>query len=395
MTEMEAPNPWGAVNGIRPVKYIRILNEIEGLSLEEIYDRFLNEFHASREKVDLAFDIFRNEQALMAKYPPDGISLYVGIPFCPTRCLYCSFISAPYKKMSTYVDPFVDALLKEIEACGKLVSDLGLPIKSVYFGGGTPTALGPHRLEKIIRALDTHFDLSGIYEYTVEAGRPETVTDEMLEMLKRNRVGRISINPQSMHQKTLNAIGRSHTPQDIRTAFQRARAHGFDNINMDLIAALPNETLEDFSQTLDEVLALDPENITVHTMYIKRASFLNQNLGAYDFSQAADEMLRLAATRLRAHGHRPYYLYKQKNTVGNLENVGYAKPGTEGIYNVYSMAELQTILAMGGGGATKLVDRENDFIDRVFNVKDVITYIGKIDEMIERKERLREFYKKQ
>lgn len=392
---METPHPWGTLSGIRPVKYIRILNEVEGLSLDEIYDRFLNEFHASREKVDLAFDIFHREQALMAQYPPDGISLYIGIPFCPTRCLYCSFISAPYKKMSTYVEPFVAALLKEIEACGKLVADLGLPVKSVYFGGGTPTALEPERLERIIVALRTHFDLSRIYEYTVEAGRPETVTDEMLEMFKCNGVSRISINPQSMHQRTLNAIGRSHTPEDIKTAFRRARAHGFDNINMDLIAALPGESLSDFSETLDEVLALDPENVTVHTMYIKRASFLNQNLGAYDFSQAADEMLRLAATRLREHGHRPYYLYKQKNTVGNLENVGYAKPGTEGIYNVYSMAELQTILAMGGGGATKLVDRENDFIDRVFNVKDVITYIEKIDEMVLRKERLRDFYKKQ
>lgn len=391
---METQHPWGTLSGIRPVKYIRILNEVQGLSLDEIYNRFLGEFAVSKEKTDLAFDIYYREQALMAKYPPDGISLYVGIPFCPTRCLYCSFISAPYKKMSSYVEPFVASLLKEIEACGKLVRDLGLPIKSVYFGGGTPTALEPECLERIISSVRDHFDLSGIYEYTVEAGRPETVTDEMLLMLRRNGVDRISINPQSMHQKTLDLIGRSHTPEDIKQAFYRAREHGFHNINMDLIAALPGETLSDFSETLDEVLALDPENITVHTMYIKRASFLNQNLEAYHFDEEADGMLRLAQTRLTEHGHRPYYLYKQKNTVGNLENVGYAKPGTEGIYNVYSMAELQTILAMGGGGATKLVDRKNDFIDRVFNVKDVITYIENIDEMILRKERLREFYKK-
>lgn len=392
---METPHPWGTLNGIRPVKYIRILNEVQGLALETIRDKYLNEFQVSLEKTDLAFDIFYRERELMQQYPPDGISLYVGIPFCPTRCLYCSFISAPYKKMSSYVEPFVQALLQEIEACGKLVTELGLPIKSVYFGGGTPTALEPERLERIIHAVKTHFNLDNIYEFTVEAGRPETVTDTMLRMLKRNGVDRISINPQTMHQKTLDVIGRSHTPEDIKTAFYRAREQRFNNINMDLIAALPGETVSDFSKTLDEVLALDPENITVHTMYIKRASFLNQNLEAYRFDAAADEMLRLAQERLRGCGYHPYYLYKQKNTVGNLENVGYAKPGTEGLYNVYSMAELQTILAMGGGGATKLVDRKRDFIDRVFNVKDVITYIENIEEMIARKDCLREFYKKQ
>lgn len=308
-----------------------------------------------------------------------------GIPFCPTRCLYCSFTSYPIDIYKTKVDGYVEALIKELKFLGEKAQ--GKRLDSIYIGGGTPTSLTAEQLDKIMAAVSETFDLSNILEYTVEAGRPDTITAEKLKVIKKNGASRISVNPQTMNDETLRLIGRKHTVDDIKRVFYEARSIGHDNINMDLILGLPGEGEAEVKNTMEEIKKLSPESLTVHTLAVKRASRLKETLGEYDLAKAMlmENILGLSAKGAAEMGLAPYYMYRQKNMLGSFENVGYAKKGFESIYNVVIMEETQSIYAAGAGASTKLYDPETDRIERIFNVKNVDEYIGRIDEMIDRK----------
>ena len=382
----EKQSPWGILNGIRPAKIASKLL-LEGKSDGEVIDYFMKECGTTKEKAHLVLETARCELPIRAAIEEDGISLYIGIPFCPTRCLYCSFVTCGTRQAAKLIPEYLTCLEKEIAYCGKLVEENHRHIETVYIGGGTPTTLSAGQLDTMLSQIETHFDLSRCREFTVEAGRPDTVTEEKLKVLKNHKVGRISINPQTMNQKTLHTIGRAHTPEDIRTAMAMARDCGFDCINMDVIAGLPGENLDQFRYTMEEVEKLSPENTTVHTMSIKRSSRLHENLEDYALTtgDTVAQMVDFAYQYMKDLGKHPYYLYRQKNQLGNLENVGYTKPGLESLYNIYIMEEFQTILSLGCGGVTKTVDRKLDKIERIFNVKEPQDYIARIDEMLDRK----------
>lgn len=382
--------PWGILDGIRPVKLAtKLINEKK--SAQEAVGSFMLEYGASREKAELAVMIAEIEKAIVDNMYENGVSLYIGIPFCPTRCLYCSFISNSLAKSAKLVPQYLDCLKKEIKYTADIIKQNGSTVETVYIGGGTPTTLTANQLDELFDCLYSEFDLSKIKEFTVEAGRPDTVTREKLISIKNHNINRISINPQTMNQETLDVIGRNHTPDDIRKAMYLARECGIDVINMDIIAGLPGENLDMFKYTVEEVEKLNPENTTVHTMSIKRSSRLNETLGDYELTDGdkVSKMVDFARETVMANGKNPYYLYRQKNMLGNLENVGYAKPGTESLYNIYIMEEVQSIISLGCGGVTKTVDRETDRIERIFNVKEPKDYIERIDEMLKRKDVLR------
>lgn len=318
----------------------------------------------------------------------NGISLYIGIPFCPTRCLYCSFVTCGTRQAAKLIPDYVEALKKEIAYTGQLAADNGKTIETVYIGGGTPTTLSAAQLDDMLGQVRKSFNLSHCREFTVEAGRPDTITPEKLETLKKHNINRISINPQTMNVQTLKIIGRAHTPQQIKDAVSLAEKYDFDCINMDVIAGLPGETYDMFRYTLNEVAAMEPGNITVHTMSIKRSSRLHEYLSDYELTSGAEveHMIDFARTFMSDNGYHPYYLYRQKNQLGNLENVGYSKDKLDSLYNIYIMEELQTILALGCGGVTKTVDPVTDRIERVFNVKEPQDYLARLDEMLKRKD---------
>lgn len=374
--------PWGILTGVRPAKLVSDM-WAKGISDVEIRQEMVKKYKVSPEKVNLMFDVARSEQSIIEK-GKGKVSLYIGIPFCPTRCLYCSFTSYDMKQYKGKMDAYLDALEKEIIHCSKYYKYK--KISAIYIGGGTPTSLNEEQLERLLTLVDKYY--SKPEEYTVEAGRPDTITREKLKILKRHNVGRISINPQTLNQKTLDLIGRRHTVEMFIDAFKMAREEGFRDINTDIILGLPGEGKEEVTATLEGLKELNPESITVHTLAIKRASRLKETLGDYLITDAntMDSLLNLAAYYTEKMGMKPYYMYRQKNMVGNFENVGYAKAGCACIYNVEIMEERQTILALGAGGSTKLVNTQNDQIERIFNVKSVDDYINRIDEMIERKE---------
>lgn len=385
--------PWGTLTGIRPTKIpMKLLNE--GKSQEEITDYMKQTYLASDEKIQLAIGIAKTERALLSRVDyENGYSLYVGIPFCPSTCLYCSFTSYPLASWKSRVDVYLDALEKELDYVAETFS--GKTLNSVYIGGGTPTTLEPVQLDRLIRKIRGSFDLSHCLEFTVEAGRPDSITEEKLSVLRDNGISRISINPQTMKQETLDIIGRHHTVEQTVDSFRLARRLGFDDINMDLIMGLPEENLEDVRHTMEELKKLDPDNITIHSLAIKRAARLNIYKDRYEKMQMVNtkEHMDLCAEYCREMGLSPYYLYRQKGMAGNMENVGYAKPGKAGIYNILIMEEVQTIVACGAGSSTKRVWAEPNpdgthRIERCENVKDVQQYIDRIDEMIERKRRL-------
>ncbi len=382
--------PWGILDGIRPVKLAaKLLKACE--SPEIAVDSFMREYGVRREKAELAVKIARIEMPIIDSMNPKGISLYIGIPFCPTRCLYCSFVSNSGAKIAKLIPEYLNCLKKEIAYTADIIRANGNIVESVYIGGGTPTTLSADMLDKLFDSIYTSFDLSHSKEFTVEAGRPDTVTKDKLKMIKKYGIDRISINPQTMNESVLKIIGRNHTPDDIRSAMHLARECEINTINMDIIAGLPGETLDMFKYTIEEVERLNPENTTVHTMSIKRSSKLNETLSEYnltDGNQVA-QMVDFARETVALNGKNPYYLYRQKNMLGNLENVGYAKPGTESLYNIYIMEEVQTIISLGCGGVTKTVDRTTDRIERIFNVKEPKDYIERIDEMLHRKDVLR------
>lgn len=379
--------PWGNLTGIRPTKIAYGMLE-EGRSEDEILT-FLDKKHfVSEEKSRLSIDIAKRERELLSGvHYEGGYSLYIGIPFCPTTCLYCSFTSFAIGAYRKQVEDYVDCLIKEMEYVSKRYADKILD--SVYIGGGTPTTLEAHQLDRLIGSLKEMFDFSRVKEFTVEAGRADSITEDKLQVLYRHGVSRISINPQTMKQETLDIIGRRHTVEQVVEAYYMARKIGFDNINMDLILGLPGETPEDVQHTIDRVVELAPDSLTVHSLAIKRASRLNQWIQENGISalQNTDETMDIAAAGAARLGMEPYYLYRQKNMSGNFENVGYARPGKFGLYNILIMEEKQTIVALGAGSITKLV-LPGGRIERTDNVKDVKLYIEKIDEMIERKEQL-------
>lgn len=385
----ESKSPWGILTGIRPAKIAAKLL-LEGRSDREVIEYFTNECGTASDKAALVLETAKRELPIRDAMYPDGISLYIGIPFCPTRCLYCSFVTCGTRQAAKLIPAYVEALCREIDYTAKLTADAGRRIETVYIGGGTPTTLTAVQLETLLHQLYQSFDLSHCREFTVEAGRPDTVTEEKLKILKKYHVDRISINPQSMNPKTLQLIGRAHTPEDIRSAMALARSCGFDCINMDVIAGLPGETPEQFYHTLEEVEKLAPENTTVHTMSIKRSSRLHEYLDEYTLTAGHDveKMVDFAYSYMKQQGKHPYYLYRQKHQLGNLENVGYAKEGCDSLYNVYIMEELQTILSLGCGGVTKTVDRSRDRIERIFNVKEPQDYLARLDEMLKRKEHM-------
>ncbi len=375
---------WGLLTGVRPAKLVSILLE-EGKSDEECMRFLIEDYLVMEHKAELAVKVAKAEQKILAGNKPEEISLYIGIPFCPTRCLYCSFTAYPLHQYKNRVDEYLDAMFQELDWLAAYSKKFVM--KNIYIGGGTPTSLNEAQLERLLQKVEELFHPDETMEYTVEAGRPDTITREKLRLMKTYGVNRISINPQTMNDKTLMAVGRKHNVEDICRVFREAREEGHENINMDLILGLPGETAEDVRHTMEEIRKLEPDNVTVHTLAVKRASRLREELDQHDMTTAdtLEEMLNIAAEYAGKMGMEPYYMYRQKNMVGNFENVGYCHPGKEGVYNVQIMEEKQTILAAGAGASTKTVDPETDRIERVFNVKSIEDYIGRIDEMIERK----------
>ena len=383
--------PWGYLTGVRPSKIAYTLLE-KGADREQILEEFTKKHLVSEKKAQLALQVAQTEKSILEKMDyKKGYSLYIGIPFCPTTCLYCSFTSYSLAAYQSKVQPYLEALLKEMKYVSEAMR--GRRLDTVYFGGGTPTTLSAGQLDMLLTELERQFDLSACRELTVEAGRPDSITYEKLCVLKAHHVDRISINPQTMNQQTLDLIGRRHTVEQIEEAFALAGKAGLDNINMDMILGLPGENKEMVQHTLEKIKALAPESLTVHSLAIKRAAALNIWREQYLDLQMdnSDEIVSMAADYAHQMGHQPYYMYRQKNMAGNFENVGYSKPGLECIYNILIMEEKQTIIAMGAGASTKIVFQNETEggqagrIERIENVKDVTNYIQRIDEMIERK----------
>ena len=382
---------WGMLTGVRPTKLI--MQKLEaGISREEILRSFQEEDLVSPEKAQLAYETACREHELLSRLDcEDGFSLYVGIPFCPSVCSYCSFSSSPIDVWRDRVDGYLDALIRELKALGEMAA--GRRPDTVYIGGGTPTTLEPEQMDRLLKAVTEYFDLSHTLEFTIEAGRPDSITEEKLRVIRRYPVTRISVNPQTMQQKTLDLVGRKHTVQDVVEAFHMARRLGFDNINMDLIAGLPGETAADMQDTLRQVEALHPDSLTVHALAIKRAARFGQEGRTAQLHSEITQMIEDASECARGMGLKPYYLYRQKNIAGNFENVGYAEVDKAGIYNILIMEEKQTILAAGAGASTKILLKEPIRTEngkeiglvRIENVKNITEYISRIDEMIERK----------
>ena len=381
--------PWGILTGVRPIKLFSRLCDREGE--EAARRRFRDTLYVSEEKTALAKQVRDNQAAILSRSDTRSFSLYVSIPFCPTRCNYCSFVSQTVEKAKKLIEQYIPLLLSEIRYTSELTKELNLRLESVYIGGGTPTTLSAEQLDILLSEIEADFDLSNCAEFTVEAGRPDTVTAEKLQTLKNHRVTRISINPQTFSDSVLEHIGRKHTSRQTSDAYRLARELGFDNINMDLIAGLTTDTPISFENTIDIIRELDPESVTVHTLAVKRSARLNSSDAVREHGYTS-QMLAYAAKELTAGGYEPYYLYRQSKMLSNLENIGWAKPGFFSPYNVYIMEETHSILACGAGAVTKLRDTGSDYLERIFNFKYPYEYISRFDEMIQRKERVKSFY---
>lgn len=384
--------PWGILTGVRPVKLLRRLAEES--NEEQAVKKFEKDFFVSNEKIALSRETEHNERKILELSKPESFSLYVGIPFCPSRCSYCSFVMASIERAEKLIEPYTKLLCEEIKRTAEIANKLGLRLETVYFGGGTPTTLSAEQLDTVLRTVNKSFDMSTCRELTVEAGRPDTIDIAKLFALKENKVDRISINPQTVNDEVLKTIGRKHTAQQFFDAFELARKCGFDNINTDLIAGLPTDTPESFKNSLDSIVRLNAECITVHTLCMKRASRLTTEGVTLDLQQARDarEMLAYTQNILGQNEYIPYYMYRQSRMVGNLENVGWSKKGFESLYNVYVMDETHTILACGSGGVTKLKRNNPDYLERIFNFKYPYEYIDRFDELIQRKSGIMQFY---
>ena len=393
LTEILSIRPkWGVLTGIRPVKLAMQLHDM-GLSEEEIRKKLKEERLVSDEKLDLLLTTMEHELEVRASSRPNSVSLYISIPFCPSRCSYCTFTSHSVEKAAKLIPQYVELLCGELKDIAVLIDEIGLHLETVYMGGGTPTVLTAKQLDRVLSTVNESFDMTGVRELTVEAGRPDTITAEKLAVLKKNGVGRISINPQTMDDEVLAAIGRKHTAEDVKNAFALAKTFGFDSINMDLISGLPGDNMEKFRKTIAEVIAMNPDNITLHTLTVKHGANLAP-MAQSVFAATADAMNEYAYGEFAKAGYFPYYLYRQKGTVDNLENVGFCKPGKEGIYNIFIMDETHTVLSAGAGGVTKMKAPYDKKIERIFNFKYPYEYIERFELMNERKEQVRNFYEK-
>lgn len=385
--------PWGILTGVRPIKLFRRLSEKFGTEYTKKY--FKEKFLVTDEKIALAEETEKNELPIIKMSSKNSYSLYISIPFCPSRCSYCSFISQATLKAKKLIEPYVDLLCKEIEYTASIIKGQNLKLETVYIGGGTPTTLNTEQMDKLLKTINTSFPMEQCKEFTVEAGRPDTITEDKLKVIFANGADRISINPQTMNDKVLEAIGRKHTAQQTIDAFNLARKVGFNHINMDLIVGLPEDTFESFKNTLDIITGLNPESITVHTLSMKRSSNLTiQGVQIIKKdAETAAQMHSYCKNLLAEKGFRPYYLYRQSRMVGNLENIGYAKKGNDGLYNVYIMDETHSILGCGAGAVTKLKNQEEGKLNRVFNYKYPDWYVNDFQEMIKRKNEIKLFYK--
>ncbi len=383
--------PWGALTGVRPVKLpTRAMRA--GATAEEAARELEREYHVSPVRARLATDCALASLEADRSLREGEVSLYIGIPFCPTRCAYCSFVSADAGRTLRLIEPYLEALETELDATGALLRETGLRVRTLYMGGGTPTTLTAAQMDRLLDRCRAALPLEGCTEYTVEAGRPDTITREKLAVLARQGIGRISINPQTLRDEVLEAIGRRHTARDIVRAMELAREAGFACVNMDLIAGLPRDSVEGFLASLDGVLAMGPENITVHTLALKKGSRLMEEGGALPSGEETAAMVDASLERLRQAGFVPYYLYRQKYMSGSLENVGWCLPGTGNLYNIAMMEELHTVISVGGGGVTKLVDRDSGRIVRVSNPKYPHDYLAMLDRVLEKKREIPAFY---
>ena len=385
--------PWGSLTGVRPVKIAMEAVE-RGCTDEEIRKLYQETYVASLEKADACVKIARREKAIIETIDErNEYCLYIGIPFCPTRCLYCSFTSYPIGVYKDKVDAYLDTMEKEMEYVAASYTEKKLV--SIYIGGGTPSSISAEQMDRLCSMIEKHFDLSQVREYTIEAGRPDSTTADKLQVMKAHGVGRISINPQTMNQQTLDLIGRKHTVEQIKNVYSMAREEGFNNINMDIILGLVGEDVDEVAHTLSEIEAMKPESLTVHSLAIKRAAALNIWRDKYKqlSTNNTDEIIRMTEDTAKRLSMEPYYMYRQKNMAGNFENVGYSVEGLECIYNILIMEEKQTIIACGAGASSKVVfhneadDNHSVRIERIENVKDVRNYIQRIDEMIDRKKK--------
>ena len=387
------PN-WGIVTGVRPSKLMASI--IDEVGEENARERFIEKYLAKPEKAELAFQVAKMEERIIKTATGDSFSLYISIPYCPTRCSYCSFVSHSIsnEKAKDLIPQYVEFLCEELKVTAKIAKQNGLYLKSIYWGGGTPTTLTSEQLDKILTVIEDEFDLSGCIEYTVEAGRPDTITKEKLDTLKKHNVNRISINPQTFNNSVLKEIGRCHTAEETVEKYNLARETGFNVINMDLIAGLPTDTIEGFKYSLEQAIALNPENITVHTLSLKRSSTIvtEDEKGNLDATVTSD-MVEYAITRLTENGYKPYYMYRQSKSLGNLENVGWSKKDKECYYNVYMMSECQTVLSVGAGSVIKLKEPDGKHLERIFNFKFPFEYVSRFSELIERKDRINTFFK--
>ena len=385
--------PWGMLTGVRPSKLMITL--MREMGAQQAQDYFTDTLLVQPDKTALAAAVARQEDRILRASRPESYSLYLSVPFCPSRCSYCSFVSHSINSPSArkLIEPYVTLLLREIAMTGEIARELGLRLESVYIGGGTPTTLSAAQLSAVCDAIAAHFPLRDAREFTVEAGRPDTITRDKLDALHAAGVSRISINPQTLNDDVLAHIGRRHSAQDAIDCFRMARDAGFDNINMDLIAGLDTDTPDSFRRTLGGIFALAPENITVHTLALKRSSRMVQEENALSEGGAAvAEMLADAQSRCTENGYMPYYMYRQSRCIGNFENVGWCRADKECLYNVYMMEEVHTVLACGAGAVTKLREAHGPMIERVFNFKYPYEYISRFDELAARKARIKTFY---
>ncbi len=386
-----ASQPWGMLTGVRPVKLLRRLTAAVGEDAAVRY--FRDTLLVSEHKIALAVATLHAENAVLTLSSPASCSVYISIPFCPSRCAYCSFVSHTTERSQYLIPAYVDLLCREIDETGQLIRSLGLRLDSIYIGGGTPTTLNAAQLTQLMTAVTRSFDLSQVKEYTVEAGRPDTVTRDKLEAILAGGATRLSINPQTLDDTVLETIGRRHTTAEFFDAFTLAREVGFTHINTDLIAGLPGDTREGFERSLAGVMALSPESITVHTLSMKRASHLVvQGRDDYDAGGETPLMVDGAVGKLQAGGYHSYYLYRQSRCVGNQENTGWAKDGHDGLYNVFMMDETHTVFGCGAGAVTKLKAPEGDHIERIFNFKFPYEYVDRFDDILSRKQQVVTFY---
>lgn len=381
---------WGALTGVRPGKIL--LNFLQsGMSENAALSKFRRDYDVSRERAELCLHTARAALDCFSKLKNNDVCLYIGIPFCPTRCAYCSFVSQSVEKSMALIPKYLSALYREMEATAVVLNELGLRVVSVYLGGGTPTTLSAIQLDELFSRLERYFDLSAAAEITVEAGRPETITREKLYALKRHGVTRLSVNPQSMDERVLKAIGRKHSPEDILAAMALLREIGDFQVNMDLIAGLPSDSPEGFKNTLNTVLSLQPENITIHTLALKKGSGIMLADTARPSPEEVADMIGYANTGLYSSGYLPYYLYRQKYMAAGFENVGWQRGSTQNIYNICIMEELCSIISMGGGASTKLC-LGGGRIEHIYDPKYPAEYIERIDKIINDKQKIKEYY---